>query len=71
MEWSTLSELVKLRLGQVVADDTEGEGHPLQGIDGVLVGHVVAGEDDPDPEHKVKVNPPIHSYLYYLYHCSL
>ncbi len=39
----------------MVADDTEGEGHSLQRVDGVLVGHVVAGEDDPDPKHIVKV----------------
>ncbi len=60
---------MKLKLGQVVADDTEGEGHSLQGVDGVLVGHVIAGEDDPNSEHKVKVNPPIYSCLYYHYLC--
>jgi len=47
MEQSTY---VKMRLGQVVADDAEGEGHPLQRVDGVLVGHVVAGKDDPNPK---------------------
>jgi len=49
MEQSTY---VKMRLGQVVADDAEGEGHPLQRVDGVLVGHVVAGKDDPNPKKK-------------------
>ena len=41
--------LVRRRLGQVMAYDSEGKGHALQGRDGVLVRHVVAGEDDADP----------------------
>ena len=40
---------VGARLGQMVADHAEGEGHALQGRDRVLVGHVVTGEDDLDP----------------------
>ena len=40
--------LVGGRLGQVVADDPEGEGHALQGVDGVLVGDVITGEDYSD-----------------------
>ena len=47
---------MKFRLGQVVADDAEGEGHPLQRVDGVLVGHVVADKDDPDPEKLFKLS---------------
>ena len=42
--------LVRGRLRHVIADDAEGEGHPLQGRDGVLVGHVVAGEQNADSE---------------------
>ncbi len=40
--------LVRGRLGQMVANDAEGEGHALQRGDGVLVGDVVTGEDDAD-----------------------
>ena len=42
--------LVGRRLGEVVADDPEGEGHALQGVDRVLVCLVVAGKNDSDSE---------------------
>ena len=39
-------------LCQVMTDDAEGEGHPLQRVDRVLVRLVVAGENNSDSEIK-------------------